>query len=102
MFSKKISIFFAMKLQEILQNAVFPAYPPYPQAAHSTVCGYFQRVITGTFGKTCGDSTAFPQVWLWIISLPSLPLKMANNPLVNHFFRTPAKGKTPCNLFAGT
>jgi len=73
-----------------------------PQAAHSTVCGYFQRVITGTFGKTCGDSTAFPQVWLWIISLPSLPLKMANNPLVNHFFRTPAKGKTPCNLFAGT
>jgi hypothetical protein len=102
LFAKKISIFFAMKLQEILQNAVFPAYPPYPQAAHSTVCGYFQRVITGTFGKTCGDSTAFPQVWLWIISLPSLPLKMANNPLVNHFFRTPAKGKTPCNLFAGT
>jgi len=75
-----------MKLQEILQNVEFPAYPPYPQAAHSTVCGYFQRVITGTFGKTCGDSTAFPQVRLWIISLPSLPLKMANNPLVNHFF----------------
>lgn len=49
LFAKKISIFFAMKLQEILQNAVFPAYPPYPQAAHSTVCGYFQRVITGNF-----------------------------------------------------
>jgi hypothetical protein len=91
-----------MKLQEILQNAVFPAYPPYPQAAHSTVCGYFHRVITGTFGKTCGDSTAFPQVWLWIIPLSAQPAKRTNNPLVNHFFRTSAKEKTPCNLFADT
>jgi len=82
-----------MKLQEILQNAVFPAYPPYPQAAHSTVCGYFQRVITGTFGKTCGDSTAFPQVWLWIIPALSAS-EMANNPLVNHFFGLPDERKT--------
>ena len=100
LFAKKISIFFAPELQEILQNAAFSAYPPYPQAAHSTVCGYFQRVITGTFGKTCGDSTAFPQVRLWIIPLPAQPAKRSNNPLVNHFFRTSAKEKTLCNLFA--